>query len=245
MVNKHKINLRDVFLGLQGQMALKLSSNRKNILHPGTKGDACELAWIEMLSQYLPSRYCADKAFVMDCDGNISQQIDVVVFDRHYSPFILRQSGATYIPAESVYAVLEVKQNLTGAHIDYAATKAESVRKLKRTSAKIIEASGKKYKPKKPFDILAGILTIDGGLGRDQINKLKKLSGNRFLNFGCSLQDSSFCFNASEAGMLFEKSRKGDGLIFFFLNALRELQHLGTVPAIDIASYVRPLNLQE
>lgn len=46
-----------------------------------------------------------------------------------------------YIPAESVYAVFEVKQDVEG-HIEYAAKKVESVRKLKRTSISMV-ASGK------------------------------------------------------------------------------------------------------
>ena len=41
-----------------------------------------------MLDKYLPKRYQAAKAHVVDSLGNFSQQIDVVVFDRQYSPFI-------------------------------------------------------------------------------------------------------------------------------------------------------------
>ena len=41
-----------------------------------------------------------------------SEQIDVVVFDRQYSPFIFNYEGQTIIPAESVYAVFEAKQTV-------------------------------------------------------------------------------------------------------------------------------------
>ncbi len=61
---------------------------RESIQHPGSKGDASEGVWISLLQKYLPQRYQADKAFVVDSHGNFSQQIDVVVFDRQYSPFI-------------------------------------------------------------------------------------------------------------------------------------------------------------
>ena len=47
-----------------------------------------------------------------------------------------------YIPAESVYAVFEVKQDVKG-YIDYAAQKVESVRRLKRTSIEMV-ASGRR-----------------------------------------------------------------------------------------------------
>jgi hypothetical protein len=43
---------------------------------------------------------------VVDSNGDFSQQIDVLVFDRQYSPLIFEYEGQTVIPAESVYAVL-------------------------------------------------------------------------------------------------------------------------------------------
>jgi hypothetical protein len=48
-------------------------------------------------------------AHVVDRLGAFSEQIDVAVFDRQYSPFIFYYQGQTIIPAESVYAVFEAK----------------------------------------------------------------------------------------------------------------------------------------
>jgi hypothetical protein len=239
MKKKNRIDIRKIFLGLQDQMHAKLSLNRRIICHPTTKGDASELEWVDMLSTYLPRRYQVDKAFVIDCKGNISEQIDIVIFDRHYSPFLLRQNGATYIPAESVYAIIEVKPILTSANISYASKKASSVRRLKRTTAKIVHAGGEIDKPKKPFDILAGILTIEGKCTAQMEKQLKNLRKEGFLNFGCSLNKESFWFKRDSAGsLILENSKQGEGLIFFFLNLLSELQQLGTVSAMDIQCYI-------
>lgn len=95
------VNLHTVFLGLQDQMIASLSTNREVIKHAGTKGEATELHWLDMLNNYLPKRYRADKAFVLDCEGHLSDQIDVVVYDRQYSPFLFNQDNAIFIPAES------------------------------------------------------------------------------------------------------------------------------------------------
>lgn len=73
---------------------------------------------------------------------------------------MFNQDGAKYVPAESVYAVLEVRQEFNGANVAYAAEKAASVRKLRRTSAPIPHAGGK-FDPIVPPPILAGILTLD------------------------------------------------------------------------------------
>jgi hypothetical protein len=234
---KHKVNIRKIFLGLQSQMRAKLSLNRRILNHPVAKGDACELEWLDMLSLYLPKRYCAEKAFVIDCKGGISDQIDIVVFDRHYSPFILKQHGATYIPAESVYAVIEVKPVMNMKNLKYASNKAASVRRLHRTTATIVHAGGEIKNPKQPFDVFSGILSIDGKCTSKMAAWLKNLNKESFLNFGCSLDKEAFWLKKKDKVILIDKSRDREGLIFFFLNLLSELQSVGTVPAIDIQCY--------
>ncbi|EPZ4348045.1 TPA: CBASS effector endonuclease NucC, partial [Stenotrophomonas maltophilia] len=98
-------SLSQLLSSLHEDIQQRLSVVRKTFGHPGTKGDASENVWIDMLDTYLPKRYQAAKAHVVDSLGNFSQQIDVVVFDRQYSPFIFTYENETIIPAESVYAV--------------------------------------------------------------------------------------------------------------------------------------------
>lgn len=240
-----KIDIKKIFSGLQQQMEARLSLNREIIKHPTTKGDASELEWIEMLSKYLPKRYEVDKAFVVDCEGNISEQIDLVIFDRHFSPFILHQNGAKYIPAEAVYAVIEIKQEITNQNLEYASKKIKSVRKLERTSGKIIQAGGNVDKPRKPFNILGGILALDGKCTTNTINKLKSFSQKGCINFGCSL--SGTFFNLCNVNPWADSiqtydykivNESSNSLVLFFLNLVAELRNLGTVPAIEIDKYI-------
>jgi hypothetical protein len=44
--SKNRIDIREIFLGLQDQMRAKLTLNRKILTHPVAKGDASELEWI-------------------------------------------------------------------------------------------------------------------------------------------------------------------------------------------------------
>jgi hypothetical protein len=106
----------------------KLETARRSFAHPGTKGDASEEVWIEMLREYLPRRYTATKAHVVDSLGTFSQQIDVVIFDRQYSPFIFKFQGQEIVPAESIYAVFEAKQSINAGLVEYAQMKAATVR---------------------------------------------------------------------------------------------------------------------
>ena len=82
----------------------RLEIIRESLKHPGTKGDASETVWLSLLEKYLPHRYKVATAHVVDSKGVFSEQIDVVVFDRQYSPFIFQYEGQKIIPAESVYA---------------------------------------------------------------------------------------------------------------------------------------------
>lgn len=241
-MSKKKIHLREVFLGLQNQMSARLSLNKRILTHPVSKGDASELEWVDMLNVYLPKRYQVDKAFVIDHSGAVSDQIDIVVFDRQFSPFLLKQNGATYIPAESVYAVVEVKQALNPATLRYATSKAASVRRLVRTSGQIVHAGGVIKTPKEPFHIPAGLLTLDGALSLTTQTILSKLRKEQRIEFGCSLASGAYMVEYGAGGKhKITKSGKTDGLVTFVLGLVARLQALGTVPAIDINAYMKAI----
>ena len=132
---------------------------REALAHPTEKGDASESVWLELLNKHLPRRYEARKAHIVDSRGVFSEQIDVVVHDRQYSPLVFTFKDSFVVPAESVYAIFEAKQDMTAEHVAYAQRKAMSVRKLHRTSMPVPTVDGLKA-PKEPGPILAGLLTL-------------------------------------------------------------------------------------
>jgi hypothetical protein len=236
----HKINLRGIFGSLQGQMLARLQTGEATVLHPGTRGDATEAQWLNLFKEYLPQRYCAEKAFVLDCDGSLSDQIDIVIFDRQYSPLHLNQDGAVYVPAESVYAVFEVKPGLDGATVKYAGEKAASVRRLRRTSAPIPYAAGT-YPPKPPTPIIAGILATRPGwnppFGEPCQNALRSLPTEEQLDLGCVLEAGGFGYVVG----VVEGSAPDVALVSFWLRLLESLQAIGTVVAVEFSQYRRSL----
>lgn len=197
-----KIILKDLFSGLQNQMSAQLSTNREFILHPGSKGDSLEDTWIEWLRIYLPNRYCIDKAIIIDSTGQLSDQIDLVIYDQQYTPFVFTQNGLHYIPAEGVYAVFEVKPDLQGnikaggrnvSYIEYAGMKVESVRKLKRTTTSIIDRGEEKL-PRPLTKIVGGILANTNSFKKlETLEKhLKDLKGLQGLDMGCAVDQGAF-----------------------------------------------------
>ncbi len=235
---EEKVTINKLFYNLQKQMRAKIETPANN--HPVTKGNISENNWIEWLKEYLPKRYSVDKAFIIDSENNLSDQIDVVIYDNQYSPFIFKNAGEIYIPAESVYCILEVKQELNKKNLEYAGAKAESVRKLKRTSAQIVHAGGeyKKTDVKEPHKIIAGILTLNYSWIDNFDNVFKKninsLINKKTLQIGCSLNKGSFFID--KEGDIVHSSEK-ESMIFFFMNLFKLLREVGTVTAIDIDKY--------
>ena len=126
------MDLSQLFSNSNSLMSKKLLSNCV-INHPGEKGEDTNQRWLEWFREYLPKRYSVDKAIIIDSDGNESDQIDVVIYDRVFSPPLIEDISSKYITAESVYAVFEVKQTINKKNIEYSMEKAESVRRLNRT----------------------------------------------------------------------------------------------------------------
>src|SRR5712691_6580482 len=153
-------SLSQLLAGLHDDIERRLELTRKTLAHSTTKGDASERVWLELLQTYLPRRYKSEKAHVVDSNGVFSDQIDVVIFDRQYSPFIFNYEGQMVVPAESVYALFEAKQAIDAGEVEYAQNKVASVRRLHRTSLPIPHAGGT-YPAKPLTPILGGLLTFE------------------------------------------------------------------------------------
>lgn len=244
---ENKVPLKKLFLHLQAQIAAKLNTSRECIPHQGVKGDASEECWREMLREYLPKRYRVEKAFVVDSLDQCSDQIDIVIFDQQYCPFLFNQDGAYYVPAESVYAVIEAKQDLSKGMIEYASKKAASVRKLRRTNAIFSTATGP-TKKHWMFDIPAGIVALSSewkpplGNAFDQvIHDMAKLDAHR-IDFGCAIEGGAFNIAYADPKVpTIDKSHQEISLVTFFWNLVARLQAQGTAPAIEVPEYFKAL----
>lgn len=238
--------LTELYSCMQEQMTADLNSSRRAFNHNPTKGEATEVNWIEWMSKYLPKRYCVDKAFVIDSDNHVSQQIDLVIYDQQYSHPVFVMGDNKYVTAESVYAVFEIKQTLDKAYMEYAGDKIKSVRELKRTSVSIASANGR-ANPKTPHRIVSGILTLDSSwvdpICKNVVPQMMALSELNKIDLICCMEKGSFSAiydeNFSIVDVMY--SNKDESLLFFFLELLKKLQPIGTVPAIDINEYEKAI----
>jgi hypothetical protein len=238
-------DLHKAFLHKQKILRTHLETGRDINTHPVAMGDASELRWKEMLMEVLPGRYKVSKGFVVDAAGARSEQIDVIVHDRTYSPLWGDEGDYLYVPAESVYAVFEVKQDHNLAHIKAAAQKAASVRRRTRTQGEfgLLHGTG----TKDLFPVLAGLLTVESAwqpaFGDPFYEVLGGLSQEEHLDLGCALTQGSWDLEDYKQPRTARLSVPEAALISFCMNLLQRLQKLGNVGGIDYRAYEQKAGL--
>jgi hypothetical protein len=142
-MSSNRFDMERAFKARQEALEYELRLTSAFVTHSGEIGDGSEELWRRMLRAFLPARYRVDKVFVVDSEGGQSEQIDLAIYDGQYSPLWFESaSGTRIIPAESVYAVFEIKQRLDSDHLKYTSKKVGSVRKLKRKPAPVVDVAG-------------------------------------------------------------------------------------------------------
>lgn len=231
-------SLPTLFEGVHEKVHAELDLARRALAHPTTKGDASEDVWLHLLNTYLPRRYRAAKAHVVDSTNRFSLQLDVVIYDELYTPPIFAMGAVKVIPAESVYAVFEAKQTANASNLRQAHEKAASVRKLLRTSAQVVNA-GVVSRGRDPQPILAGILALESdwtpAFGEPLRTALLAADIDSQLDVGC-FAASGFFVRDGDAIAVDEQPKAATAFLF---ELIARLQALGTVPALDARAYAR------
>jgi hypothetical protein len=227
-----------LFEGVHEKVHAELELARKALAHSTTKGDASEGVWLHLFNTYLPRRYRAAKAHVADSNNAFSLQLDVVIYDELYTPPVFAMGAVTIIPAESVYAVFEAKQTANADNLRQAHEKAASVRKLRRTSAPVVNA-GVPMAGKAPQPILAGLLTLESdwtpAFGDSLQRSLRAADDDSRLDMGCFATNGFFVRD----GDAIKVDERGKAATAFLFELIARLQALGTVPALDARAYAR------
>lgn len=231
-----QIDLHEVFAQRQNELSARYDRVR-TIQHPTGAGDEGEQAWEGVLRDFLPNRYSLGRGrFVVDSKGSVSEQQDIVVYDGQFSPTFLKLENISYIPVESVYAVIEVKPALSKATVKAAVQKASSVRSLTVIPGEFGTIGGGtgRHDPK---GILAGLVchTSDWRppFGSTFHETVESMDSPAQLDFGCVVEAGAF---SRKAGIV-ETAPPEKALIAFCLGLFHALQTKGNASAIDPLSY--------
>jgi hypothetical protein len=75
-------------------------------------GNEVEISVREYFRRMLPPRYYVTHGHLIDINGQVSTQLDLIIADNSNLPSLLTtRDGTEYIPIDSVYAVGEDKSN--------------------------------------------------------------------------------------------------------------------------------------
>lgn len=82
----------------------------KNDNHHLTAGVYREDIWKEYFEKMFPQKFSIEQGiFIVSSAGEVSKEVDLVVFDKQYTPYIFQEGGMKYIPIEAVAAVVQCK----------------------------------------------------------------------------------------------------------------------------------------
>jgi hypothetical protein len=109
------------------------------IAHPGESGRARENTLRDFIIRLLPTAYEASTGFVFNSAGEISPQVDLVIYRRGYAP-VFEIGGVNHFMVEAVAAVIEVK-----AAIESREVLGQALENIRRVKALDRTAGGRNY----------------------------------------------------------------------------------------------------
>lgn len=98
------------YVELERSMVSQLYFKYKN--HGSTIGGFREDIWRELFVQMVPKKFVVEQSvFIMDSNGQVSPEVDLVIFDEIYTPYIFRKGRLKFIPIEAVAVAVECKSS--------------------------------------------------------------------------------------------------------------------------------------
>jgi hypothetical protein len=129
--------------------------------HPTGVGDAREDVVRQYLQDILPRRFSVDRGKILDSEGHLSREFDVILSEAHDVAPAMSLAGRRIVPVEAVYGVLEVKSVLSGDDYDKFVEAVSELDQMRRY-----------YKPLYPLHgldpevLCAGLLPQDNSAGK-------------------------------------------------------------------------------
>ncbi len=128
------MNLTQLFTQISHQMNAELEAARSAASHPGVKGTAFENTVKHFLTRHTPDRLGICTGQLVDSTGATSKQLDIIIYDKGYTPVLFQSEGIQIIPNECAYAVIEVKAKVDASMLPSILQNMLSVKNLKKTA---------------------------------------------------------------------------------------------------------------
>lgn len=106
--------------------------------HKGEIGEYREQIISQLIRPFLPDCYGLGSGQIFSSNDEISNQIDIVIYDNIFSNILFKNKNSSLFPCESVYGEIEVKSYLSTNELIKALDNIGSMQKLKRDSSTVL-----------------------------------------------------------------------------------------------------------
>jgi len=247
--------LQKIFRGLSQKLQADFKLLSSQLSQSLSTGEAREFVLKELLRQYLPDKFGAEKGIIISSVENElpSKQIDIIIYDKLNTPVLYSAENLRIFPIEGVYAVIEVKSNLNSKTLKSAVENVRSVKKMtkkafieqQRLIASTVNLYGREWKY---FPVMGFIFSYDSinniKLLKDkliQYDDLKNLEIN--IDTICILNSAIITNQKTDGTIVVTKEpnttrgfiRTSDSLLLFYLLMMHVLPQ----------SWMRPIKMTE
>ena len=126
----------DTMAAVSRQLTASIEASRENFSHNLTKGEAVEASVRKFLRDHLPDSIGVAHGQVVDRHGDISKQLDVILYDARRTPILYSDEANEnrIVPVEGVIAAVEAKTNLKLADLPALSSSARTLKTLDRSA---------------------------------------------------------------------------------------------------------------
>jgi hypothetical protein len=157
------VTINKFFSDIAITMAQSFQGWEQDNPHPGEQGGIRERRVADFLRRMLPKRYGIGTGHIIDSNGTISSQVDIIIYDAIDGIHLPLDSYYSLFPCESVCATIEVKSTLSTSTITDCVRGSTKIFNLARLN------SDGKSAPIPNF-----IFAYNTGWQRDVISQLKR-----------------------------------------------------------------------
>ena len=127
--------------GSQAKLKADIDRIRDSIPHSAEIGSLVEKCIRSGLKEMLPSKIGVAEGFVVDSEGGVSRQMDIILYDKLGTPIIFTGDGAQIFPVETTYACGEIKTQLNASTLQDTFEKCSSYKNLSRKAYVAVEGT--------------------------------------------------------------------------------------------------------
>jgi hypothetical protein len=217
------------------------SRHELNLLmpHRGELGRITEEIIKGVLERTLPKRFSIGTGIIINSNGGVSTQTDIVIYDNFFNSPLLTEYGVRVFPVECVYATIEVKSVLSMSDLRKGISDIMLLRKI-GSSKKYIVNREQTVLTTPPRSYIVGFRQKGLGKNYKQFKaKLEKLLNdtNAHVHGVCILQNEWFAKRKAYADPAVLLGKEGDALTQLYQSILTGQDNFAVYP-MDVRAYL-------